>query len=155
MILQESTDLEGEIVSNGTNIQTWNAQAGDTYLKPSGPANHLFIVLFDPFKHVEAGYGDFLYVASVNITSIGVVKFDSTCILNPGDHPFIVKPSYVNYRMMESERFSVVKGRIESGEYRLHQPLSKVILEKVVSGIFKSDDTKTRFRLELKHFIDR
>lgn len=143
-----------ELLQNNTDYKfsmEWKAKAGDTFLKYSGSVSHLFIVLFDPFQHVEKGYGDFLYIASVNITSIHNAKYDLTCILQAGDHPFIKHSSYVNYRMLECELFSVVQKRVESGEYPLQAPISKDLLYRIVAGIFESDNTKNRFLKELKH----
>lgn len=143
-----------ELVRDDTDhkfFMEWDAKAGDTFLKLSGAVSHLFIVLFDPFQHVEKGYGDFLYVASVNITSIRTAVYDTTCILNVGDHPFITQPSYINYRMMDCERFSIIKSRVESGEYKLNTPIRHEILVKVIDGIFESGDTKIRIIKELQH----
>ena len=59
-------------------------------LIPSGPTHdpqrrHLFIVLTDPFDDTGNGVSRVLLVSLASVRD----SCDRTCILKPGDHPFI------------------------------------------------------------------
>lgn len=76
-----------------------------TLLVPSGPENdpdrkHLFILLTDP---ADDGSG----VKAVLMVSLSSIKqglpYDASCILYPGDHPFVKKESFVVYQKARIE----------------------------------------------------
>ena len=74
----------------------WSAKRGATLLIPSGPLHdpgrmHLHIVLTDPL----AATGDVLLVCVCSIPLSNL--YDGSCTLFPGEHPFIVKHSFVDY----------------------------------------------------------
>ena len=100
--------------------------AGSTLLLPGTHQNpdnrHLCIVLNDPRK--EAG-NQALYVPVITVRR----KFDATCILDVGDHPFIRHPSCVHYATMSqrSEAHLLKVGTIQ-------EPLREEVLQRVLEG---------------------
>jgi len=56
-------------------------KSGDTFLKKNDRDQHLWIVLSDPNK-------DAAKVLLVNMTTLSDKK-EKTCVLRPGDHPWI------------------------------------------------------------------
>jgi hypothetical protein len=66
---------------------------GETYLVPSGPDLHLFVVVTD-----EDANGMHILV---NISSVdSEIPYDEACELNKGDHPFITKSSTGNQSLV-------------------------------------------------------
>lgn len=100
---------------------TWVPCAGATLHMPSGHEKHLFVVLNDP--KIFEGYGAMLCIAMVNLSTVPInpnVKFDTTCIVQPGCHPFVKQPSYVYYKYAELKQLRDVLGGIEKGLYIPH-----------------------------------
>ena len=66
-------------------------QSGDTILLPlsENQVPHLWVVLTTPSEFGKS--------VCVNITSYGKAFCDKTVVLEPGEHPFIVKRSVVRY----------------------------------------------------------
>jgi hypothetical protein len=68
-----------------------------TLLYPSGPSGlHLMVLLTDPV-------GPPGYVLTVDICTVGHGRHDPTCILQPGDHPFLTAESFVYYRDLRAD----------------------------------------------------
>lgn len=95
---------------------------GDALFIPSGPqGNHLFIVLNDP--QPLPGYGAADHCVMVNLSSIEAdIPYDATCVLQPGQHPFIVRPSYVYYRGTRIERANHIRNCIQTGIFTRRPP---------------------------------
>lgn len=66
-------------------------RCGDAFLmaQPRVPTRHLWIVLTEPSSDADQ-------MVIVNVTSLRKGA-DTTVVLQPGDHPFIVKPSVIYY----------------------------------------------------------
>jgi hypothetical protein len=97
---------------------------GDTFLWcPSGVGKpHLYIIISDPAKHA----GKFVVV---NLTSSQGGKFAYT--LKPGQHPFIIKDSDVNFGDAISTTDVVVAQRIAQGEVKMFDPMPTAIVDDV------------------------
>lgn len=82
--------------------EIYNPSEGSTLLIPSGPKHHLFIVLTKPCRLGR--------VSMVNITSvIPGTTYDQTCVLQPGEHNFIRRLSYVYYRKARVESVATLR----------------------------------------------
>lgn len=68
---------------------------------------------------------------------------DSTVILNPGDHPFIRKKSYVNYDKASIKNIDQLNTWIKNGDARKLDPISNELFEIIRLGIRKSENTDT------------
>ena len=77
-------------------MSAWRCIAGSAFLIPSGSlGNHFHVVLNDPKDF--AGYPPRSCVACC-ICTIRNGPYDKTCIVERGEHKFIVADSYVAYR---------------------------------------------------------
>lgn len=118
----------------------WEGIAGGTLLVPSGPSNHLFIILIKS--------SDFEgYVAnsciSVNVTSIHEgVNYDDTCVLPASCHPFIMHDSYVTYSRARIDSEKHLIGQVESGRMIPKDPIDDALLERIIQGLKDSIHTK-------------
>ncbi len=87
---------------------------------------HLCIVLNDP---VGADPQQILYVPVITARK----KYDKTCILEVGDHEFIVHKSWVHYARAQVRTVQQLTNRGS-----LKEPLRDDVLERVCAGIFYS-----------------
>jgi len=84
-----------------------------------------------------------------NVTSQEQGK-DQSCVLDPGDHPFITKESVMNYaEAVESKEAQI----IEATRRRLFQsdlPVSPEVLAKIQAGALASPQTESRVKNAVK-----
>lgn len=119
-----------------------------TLLYPSGPSsdprrNHLFIVLTDPC-------GPARQVLMVPVCTIATKNYDPTCVLDPGDHPFIKEASYVDYSLARIEAESALQNGVKAGVFIERENVSEALYTRIVKGVRASRFTK-RF---VKNFLD-
>ena len=122
-------------------------QQGATLLMPSGPdGDHLFVVLNDP--KAFPGYGANPHVLLVNLSTVprAGVHHDSTCVLQPGCHPFVTAASYVVYKSARVESEPHVLGLVGQGIFRPHQPMPAGIVARIKAGLATSPFTKREFK---------
>lgn len=113
--------------------------AGDTFHGHPGPLGgvsaHLWIVV-----HVHAPPLDTCELAVlVNVTT-WIPTGDGSCIVDPGDHPFIHHRSFLYYR--EAREVPVADITM-----RPHEPVSAALLSRVRRGLHASKFTAKRFKL--------
>lgn len=115
------------------------ARKYETFLIPSGNKNHLFVVLTEACPEGN--------VLLVSFSTIREERFyDSTCIVTPGEHPFIKKPSFIEYRKARIEKAShVVKCR-EATYWFPHEPVSNELFTRICMGILDSPHTPKRIK---------
>jgi hypothetical protein len=115
-----------------------------TLLIPSGPAHdharkHLFIILTDPVINPENQQ------PSVLLTSLSTLDLslphDPTCILQPGDHPFITRDSYVSYRSSQIREEAKLINGVQSGVFVAKDLMDFAIIEKICAGLDVSRQT--------------
>ena len=110
-----------------------------TFLCPSGPISdpyrkHLHVVLTDLF-------GKASQVLVTSIASIRSKKYDDTCILEPGEHPFLRHHSYVLYRATRLLEVQRIKQRLKSLEFIPQDDVSEEVYKRIVFGLFESKAT--------------
>lgn len=107
-----------------------NLVLGSTVLLPSTHHNpdkhHLCIVLNDP---QDENGRQVVYVPIITARR----KYDSTCVLDVGDHPFIKHKSCVHYAAMgqRSETHLLKIGKINA-------PLKPSVVQRVIAGVVLS-----------------
>lgn len=107
---------------------------GETYLIPSGPDLHLFVVVTD-----EDANGMHILI---NITSIDpAIAHDVTCEVNRGEHPFVTKPSYAAYEYAIERHKNFVDRQAKLKVYRPHKDASAALVDRICHGIKKSKFT--------------
>lgn len=120
-----------------------------TLLIPSGPiANphqkHLFILLTDPTENPDTGTKD---VLMVSISSIKPgMHHEQTCLLYPGDHPFIKWDSFVSYRTARIEMAQKVQNGVAQGVFIPKDPIDGAILARVCQGLMDSRQTPLKMK---------
>lgn len=122
-------------------VPDWEGVAGGTLLAPSGPKNHLYILLIK--LPDDAGYNPNSYIW-VNITSIKKddTTYDDTCVLRAGDHPFIKHDSYVRYKGAEIKTEKSLQEQIISGIIVPKEDISDALLERIIQGLSNSLHTR-------------
>lgn len=108
---------------------------GDALMMPSGPVDHLYVILTDAF--IGSGYQTHLLA---NFSSIKAsIYYDPACVVSPGEHPFLTLDSYVAYEYARIEMVSDLARRVDSGTYQLHpDSISSRLLDKMRNGVLVS-----------------
>jgi len=108
---------------------------GDTFqLADRGLKAHLFIVISDPAQDPD-------HIVTANFTSWGPDKDtkDESCVLDPGEHQFIVKQSCVNYRGVgRLIRRDECERALKTGALLAREPVSQLLLRRILDGAAKS-----------------
>ena len=121
-------------------MSDWEGVAGGTLLIPSGPADHLFVIVikssdFDGYAQSQC--------ISVNISSIKDGMYhDEACVLKAGCHPFINHDSYVLYSHARIDSENHLINQVNSGRMVPKESVSGELLEKIIQGLKDSTHTK-------------
>jgi hypothetical protein len=123
-------------------------------LIPSGPGEkrHLFAILLDPVP-VE-GYGPKPLVLLASVVSIkpGLVV-DASCLLRPGDHPFIRHDSFVDYRFTRLEQAEHVEARVSDGIFDVKESCSPELTRRIIEGALKSARISREYKMILSRLV--
>ena len=92
--------------------------------------DHLWIVLSDPQQNPDQ-------VLVVNLTTVTRRK-DTTCILRPGDHPFVRHDSCVNYHDGRVYSNSCLDSLLARDKIRPEDRLDAPILQRIREGAILS-----------------
>lgn len=118
-----------------------------TLLAPSGPTDHLFIILIKSSDF--EGYGANRCILA-NITSIRKnTPYDGTCVLKAGDHSFIKHDSYIFYKQAKIESELHLKKQVDSGIMVPKETISDTLLAKAIQGLEVSIHTKKFIKMLL------
>ena len=100
---------------------------------PSGQGKHLFVVALGP--SLLNGYGPEPQVVLVNFSSVKEgLRYDESCVVEAGEHPFINKKSFVSYRHARLYPAEQIKQRARSNEWQPHSPCSALLMKKILNG---------------------
>lgn len=111
-----------------------------TLLVPSGPLHdpdrkHLFILLSDPVTEEEV-------VLMVSISSVKPNRWhDDACMISPGEHPFIVKESFVDYSSCRIEPGEKLLNGVYKGFFVPRDPMPQSVFERICCGVMVSRRT--------------
>ena len=98
-------------------------EAGDTFR--FGRETHLWVVVSDPRI-------DSVRVVIINMsTDRGL---DPSCILNPGEHPFVEHPTCLRYDMARIVTDADLERYVSSNTIKVRDPVSKVVLSRIRQG---------------------
>ena len=114
---------------------------GWTLLIPSGPGDgrHLFIFINNPGENED---GVLACLSSMHAHA------DRTCIVNPGDHPFVRHESYIDYRHCRTDSIAHLTTLLEKGYVTRREDASDELVERILDGARRSEHTRRRI-LEL------
>lgn len=102
---------------------------------------HLFILLNDP-----DGEDRLVLIVSISTVRDGG-RHDQTCLLYPGDHPFIQAPSYVMYAMCRLEPEKKLRNGVDKGIFVPRDPMDSGIFARICNGVLDSGFTSQEFKL--------
>lgn len=106
-------------------------------LMPYNGVPHLFVILSDPCK-------DGLCLV-VMLTSIKAKRvYDPSCILMPGDHPFVKHGTYALFRMAEQIRAPHIANMVNKGLFTKREDASENLLAALCEGLQQSEETRPR-----------
>jgi hypothetical protein len=110
---------------------------------------HLYIVI----SSVEQNPQEVLFV---NISSHSMHK-DQSCIIDPGEHPFVTKKSCIMYEYARAMPLAALQQMEADGVIRLHQNASAPLLMKILDGAIKTKQLRLKYRqlLEQQGLITR
>ena len=111
-----------------------------TLLIPSGSASdqerkHLFVLLTDPQGDDEKSRQVLMVSAS---TVKPGVRYDPTCLLYQGDHPFIRHKSYIAYQRARIELVMKVVNGVKAGVLIQHETMDSAIFARICKGLEES-----------------
>lgn len=107
---------------------------GDTFFAPwpeKDAVVHLFFVISDPALDAKQ-------VVVVPLMTWDEYK-EQTCVLVPGDHPFIRHRSYIDYGCAKSVDATKVERSIKAKQFRTNKRASDDLLRKIREGADRSD----------------
>lgn len=110
-----------------------------TLLIPSGPAHdiarkHLFIILTDPVANPLNGNKVSILLTSLSTLDVAL-PHDPTCILYPGEHPFVTRESYVSYHTSRIEEVEKISRGVASGILAVKESMDNSIVDRICFGL--------------------
>lgn len=109
---------------------------------------HLFVVLFDGEPYTNN-------TIIVPVDTFHSDKQDKTTLLEEGDHEFIKRKSFVNYRLAKTTSLKYIDELIEQGKVKREEAVSEEILLKVREGVRKSKQTPNQILIAYSNHMDR
>ena len=101
-------------------------KGGDTFKPADGSVDkfmHLWVIISDPEQDPDE-------VLIVSLTAAHPKK-DTACILQPGDHPALYKPTCVAYDLANAPSLSELIQARDAGDLLPSQPMDAVILDRI------------------------
>jgi hypothetical protein len=103
--------------------------AGDTFLTPTID-DHLWMVLSDPLLDPSLVVVCFLSWQP---------HYDQSCVVEAGEHPFVIHATCVNYPGATLVANSTLETLKIQGRLRIREPLSDVLLNRIRSAAESAD----------------
>lgn len=108
-----------------------------TFLFRAGPGDlHLHICLTDPFDAPNEIPQQILIVSATTVR--GYRGEDCTCVLQPGDHDFIIVPTYIAYSRWRYLTTEEIQEAESQGLAKEKAALAQPVFDRVRNGIFQS-----------------
>lgn len=116
------------------------ARAGDTFLltRGTGEVPHLWVILWGPAGAAQAFLA--VYLTTLRVHS------DRSCILAPGEHPFIQHDTAVAYGTVQRWTDERLAELAAAGIAKPRAPVSANLLERLRAGFFVSPRTPHAIR---------
>lgn len=119
-----------------------------TLLIPSGPEGdlskkHLFVLLTDPCPEVDGGEKSVLLVSLSTVRD--KIPHDGSCLLHPGDHPFVKTISYVVYQRARIETANKLLEGVKQGLLVPQDSIDPGVFARICRGLEKSRLSPPKF----------
>lgn len=119
-------------------------KGGTFYGNPEeAPQWHLHCIITNPSEHKEKG--KCLYVHMISFKEDNPDQ-DCSCILNKGDHPFITRPTCINYAAAREANIDDIENAIDRCMCIEHPSLSSEVLERIREGARVSEHLPRKFK---------
>jgi hypothetical protein len=117
-------------------VEDYLPSKGCTLLIPSGTifnpdGRHLFVVLTNP---CEGGLHVLASISSVKPNR----SYDSTCVLQAGEHPFLDRQSFVFYAKIQQVPHAGIIRCVKSGLYIPKENCDATVLKRIGEGVTES-----------------
>jgi len=73
-------------------------------------------------------------------------RHDRSCLVGKGDHPFLVRDSYVAYSYLEIVSANAIEGAVRSGEIEPHDMCSEKLHALICGGLLKSPHAAPKYK---------
>lgn len=104
--------------------------AGSTLLIPSGPqGDHLFFCVLEPKVLTRKDCVLLVPLCSVR------AKFDSSCIVEVGEHPFVSHKSFIDYRHARVDAVEDIERKLLSKYFKRGDPADQALLTRIQQGL--------------------
>ncbi|MGM0832251.1 MAG: hypothetical protein ACQEUK_05385 [Pseudomonadota bacterium] len=122
-----------------------------TLLILSGPVNHLHIIMNDPVYYPER---DYYGVLLVNISSVRPGRrYDRTCLIEAGEHPFIRHQSYVVYGDAVVKSADDISQFVSTGEFSARDPVDEINYQRVLEGFDRSPKVAPKIKRFIRNYM--
>jgi hypothetical protein len=117
---------------------------GQTFLIPSGPIYdpdrlHLHVLLTSPF--VFQNRPPSVVLACMWSVPDAGVPYDSTCILNKGDHPFINHSTFVDYSLTSIIEVQRIENGFSKKLFKYQPTIDDKVIIRITTGLCLSSGT--------------
>ncbi|HSQ60785.1 MAG TPA: hypothetical protein VLT84_10195 [Acidobacteriota bacterium] len=110
----------------------------------TGDTFHLKAAVTNPHLYVAAYHDPLKGLLLVNMTSD--MKYEATCILNPGEHPFVKVRTLIAYEHARLYTAYDCQQIEAQGITQKHAPLAPEVLRRVQDGVLNSRFTDRRMK---------
>jgi len=116
------------------------AGLGDSFMlpKPGQETEHLWVLITNPDPATHEAI-------MVNVTTQRPHS-ETTTILNPGDHPFVQKPSVISYADARKVDVRLLDDSVRRGSFRAHVRFQSAVLKRIQDGVLKSALTPKKIK---------
>ena len=121
---------------------------GDTFLKDDPNKKYLRVIISDPDPDPDNN----VLVVSLNSYDKTKNYHDSTCIINKGEHSFVVRDSFINYFKSEEYNYFKINRELHIEKLIPKENINNLILKRIQRGAMKSKLFPVKHKKYLKYF---
>ena len=120
----------------------WHPKPGDCLLINSGPVGkHLFVIVLD----TKVG-GQHQIVSVPVCTARDYARVDDSCLIAPGEHPFVKADSFIQYRDTRIDPIGHLQKCVREGTFTPHTSASQELVDKIRAGLAGSKFVKRHIK---------
>jgi len=117
-------------------MNNWTPIEGNALSMPSGPqGDHLFVISGGPYR--KQCYPGAQYIL-VPLCTVSGTRYDTACLIQPGEHRFVTRLTYVLYSSASIRSESDLCAGINNGIFRLDEDVTELLLLRIQDGLRNS-----------------